>query len=162
MIAPADTTIADTVQIVAPAPSPADDTARPRRRAAARFQRGMTLLEIMIVLAIIALVMGFLVGPQVMKAFSGSRVDVAKATMKKYAFEAFTQWSIRNPGKACPASVIELNEYMNNKDAKDPWGNDYQVLCGDQLPAGAKGIGILSLGEDGKANTEDDLKSWED
>jgi len=128
------------------------------RRSAARLQRGMTLLEIMIVLAIIALVMGFLVGPAVMKSFSNSKTDVARATVKKYAFEAYTQWSTRNSG--CPANLAALNEYMNNKDTKDPWGNEYQMLCGDQLPAGAKGIGVMSTGEDVK-NPADDIKSWE-
>jgi general secretion pathway protein G len=142
--------------------TPADIAAPARktlRRSAARLQRGMTLLEIMIVLAIIALVMGFLVGPQVMKALGSSRGDVAKATVKKYAFEAYTQWSMRNQG--CPADLGVLNEYMNNKDTKDPWGNDYVMLCGDQLPAGAKGIGVFSIGEDAKPNTDDDIKSWD-
>lgn len=131
------------------------------RRSAARLQQGMTLLEIMIVLAIIALVMGFLVGPAVMNAFSGSKVDVAKLTIKKYADEAYPQWSMRNTGKRCPDNLGELNEYMNNKDTKDPWGADFQMLCGDQMPPGAKGIAIFSMGEDGKPNTADDIKSWE-
>ena len=39
-------------------------------------QRGMTLLEIMIVLAILALVMGLVVGPRVMKMFGESKVDI--------------------------------------------------------------------------------------
>src|SRR5262245_1535196 len=131
------------------------------RRSAARLQQGMTLLEIMIVLAIIALVMGFLVGPAVMKQFQDSKVEVARATVRKYAFDAYGQWSRSNPSKSCPDTVIELNEYMNNKDAKDPWGGEYQKLCGEQLPAGAKGIGIFSMGPDGKANTDDDVKSWD-
>jgi prepilin-type N-terminal cleavage/methylation domain-containing protein len=152
MTAPADTTVA----AVAAAP-----TAVAKRRSAARLQRGMTLLEIMIVLAIIALVMGFLVGPAVMKQFAGSKVKVAEATIKKYAFEAFGQWSANHPGKACPESLGELNEYMNNKDTKDPWGAEYLMFCGDTLPPGAKGVGVQSVGEDGKRDTEDDVKSWE-
>jgi general secretion pathway protein G len=135
---------------------PATASRRRRRNS----QRGMTLLEIMIVLAILALVMGFLVGPRVMEAFRGSRVDVAEATAKKYAFEAYTQWSMRS-GKACPESLGELNQYMNNKDTKDPWGNEYLMFCGDTLPAGAKGLAVQSIGEDGKRDTEDDVKSWD-
>lgn len=133
---------------------------RRRRRNGRHTQKGMTLLEIMIVLAIIALVMGFLVGPAVFNAFSSSKVDVAKATSKKYAYEAYTQWSMR-AAKACPESLGELNQYMNNKDTKDPWGNEYLMFCGDTLPAGAKGLAVQSLGEDGKRDTEDDVKSWE-
>ncbi len=124
-------------------------------------QRGMTLLEIMIVLAILALVMGLVVGPRVMKMFGESKVDIAKATVKKYAFEAYPSWSAAHPDKACPEKLEDLNEYMNNKDAKDPWGGTYKMLCGPNLPAGAKGLAVESPGEDGKDGTADDIKSWE-
>ena len=68
------------------------------RRSAARLQQGMTLLEIMIVLAILALVMGLVVGPRVMKMFGESKVDIAKLTVTKFANEAFPQWSRSHPG----------------------------------------------------------------
>jgi hypothetical protein len=35
------------------------------------------------------------------------------------------------------------------------------MLCGAELPAGAKGLAVMSAGEDGKEGTPDDLKSWE-
>jgi prepilin-type N-terminal cleavage/methylation domain-containing protein len=123
--------------------------------------RGMTLLEIMIVLAILALVMGLVVGPRVMKMFGESKVDIAKATVKKYAFEAYPSWSAAHPDKACPERLEDLNEYMNNKDLKDPWNGQYKMLCGQQLPPGAKGLAVMSSGEDGKDGTTDDIKSWE-
>src|SRR5215468_8862693 len=84
-------------------------------------EAGMTLLEIMIVLAILALVMGLVVGPRVMKMFGESKVDIARATVKKYAFEAYPSWAAAHPDKQCPDRLEDLNEYMNNKDAKDPW-----------------------------------------
>ncbi len=124
-------------------------------------QRGMTLLEIMIVLAILALVMGLVVGPRVMKMFGESKVDIAHATVEKYSFEAYPSWSAAHPDKACPERLEDLNEYMNNKDTKDPWGNNYKMLCGQNLPAGAKGLAVTSPGEDGKEGTADDIKSWE-
>lgn len=124
-------------------------------------QRGMTLLEIMIVLAILALVMGLVVGPRVMKMFGESKGDIAAATVKKYAYEAFPSWSAANPTKGCPDKLEDLNEYMNNKDIKDPWGGTYKMLCGQSLPPGAKGIAVMSPGEDGKEGTSDDVKSWE-
>src|SRR5262245_13923882 len=124
-------------------------------------QRGMTLLEIMIVLAILALIMGLVVGPRVMKMFGKSKDDIAKATAKKYAFEAYPSWAAAHPDKQCPDKLEDLNEYMNNKDTKDPWGGQYKMLCGQNLPAGAKGIAIQSPGEDGKEGTEDDVKSWD-
>lgn len=126
-----------------------------------RAHRGMTLLEIMIVLAIIALVMGLVVGPRVMKLFGESKTDVARMTVKKFAFEAYPSWSAAHPDKGCPERLEDLNEYMNSKDTKDPWGNPYKMLCGQNLPAGAKGLAVMSAGEDGKEGTGDDVKSWD-
>ena len=111
-----------------------------RRRA----KRGMTLLEIMIVLAILALIMGLVVGPRVMKLFSKSKEDIAAATVKKYASEAFPLWSQANPDKACPPNIEALNEYMNNKENKDTWGQPYRMMCGAELPPGAQGIAKIN------------------
>ena len=58
----------------------------PSRRIRRRRNLGMTLLEIMIVLAILALVMGLLVGPQLFKSFSESRASVAHSMVRKLAF----------------------------------------------------------------------------
>jgi len=139
------------------------DRLRARRQpgARARALRGMTLLEIMIVLAILALVMGFLVGPRIFKAFQDSKSEVAKNIVKKLAFEAYPQWSAKpSSGGKCP-SLVDLSEYMNSKDTKDPWGQEYIVKCGGDLPAGANGIAIMSKGDDQKEGTSDDIKSWE-
>jgi general secretion pathway protein G len=130
-------------------------------RSFARAHRGMTLLEIMIVLAILALVMGLLVGPKVMKMFGESRVDTTKIKLKKYAFEAYPSWSAAHPDKACPEKLADLNEYMNSEDSNDSWGKPLKMLCGANLPAGAHGIAMISAGPDNKEGTEDDLKSWE-
>jgi general secretion pathway protein G len=135
--------------------------ARALARAQARAQRGMTLLEIMIVLAILALVMGLLVGPKVMKMFGEAKIDTTKVKLKKYAYEAYPSWSAAHPDKACPANISDLNEYMNGNDSNDSWGRPIKMMCGANLPAGAKGIALVSAGEDGKEGTEDDLKSWE-
>ena len=127
----------------------------------ARGQRGMTLLEIMIVLAILALVMGLVVGPRVMRMFSKSKTDIAQLTVKKFAYEAFGEWSQAHPDKACPDKLEDLSQYMDSKDTKDPWGNPYKLFCGQNLPAGAKGgLAVMSSGPDGKDGTEDDVKSW--
>jgi general secretion pathway protein G len=132
---------------------------RPNRNRNA--EAGMTLLEIMIVLAILALVMGLVVGPRVMKMFSSSKVDIARLTAKKFADEAFPTWSMAHPNKGCPDKLEDLSEYMNSEDIKDPWGNPYKMYCGSSLPPGAKGLAVMSIGEDGKEGTGDDVKSWD-
>jgi len=132
----------------------------PRRRGRAA-QRGMTLLEIMIVLAILALVMGLVVGPKVMKMFGQSKVEIAQMTVKKYVDEAYPSWAMAHTGKECPDNLQELNEFMNSKDTKDPWGSEYKMMCGQQLPQGAHGLAVMSNGEDMKEGTADDIHSWD-
>ena len=125
----------------------------------------MTLLEIMIVLAIIALVMGFLVGPKVLSMFSEGEADIARMEAKAFACDAYTNWR-RKARKSCPASLDELVEFTNKsgKDAvNDPWGSPYVMLCGDKKPkAAGVCIGIQSNGPDGQPNTSDDIKSWDE
>jgi len=139
------------------------DRLRTRRtqRTTTRALRGMTLLEIMIVLAILALVMGFLVGPAIFKSFQQSKGEVASNIVRKLANEAYPQWAMKasNNGK-CP-TLVDLSEYMNSKDVKYPWGEEYIVKCGGDLPAGATGIAIVSKGPNGKEGDGDDVKSWE-
>jgi prepilin-type N-terminal cleavage/methylation domain-containing protein len=125
-------------------------------------QRGMTLLEIMIVLAILALVMGLIVGPRVMKMFAESKEDIAKIAAHKFADEAFPQWSRSHPDKGCPDKIDDLTEYMNSNNKNDPWGTEWKLLCPPNLPAGVRtGIAIISAGPDKKEGTSDDIKSWE-
>jgi prepilin-type N-terminal cleavage/methylation domain-containing protein len=130
-------------------------------RRLARAHRGMTLLEIMIVLAILALVMGVLVGPRVMAMFSKGKVDTTKLKLQQIANDAYPQWSMAHPDKACPDKPSDLSEYMNSSDLNDAWGKPLKILCGPSLPPGAKGIAVMSSGPDQKEGTEDDLKSWE-
>jgi prepilin-type N-terminal cleavage/methylation domain-containing protein len=94
---------------------------RARLRAAVRVQRGMTLLEIMIVLAILALVMAFLVGPAVINAFSKSKTKVAR-WRSATSPAAPTPAGRRQPGQDLPGSISELGDYINKSDMKDPWG----------------------------------------
>lgn len=133
-------------------------------RPARASQRGMSLLEIMIVLAIMALVMGLVVGPRVYRMFSSSRGDTTKIKVEKLANEAFPEWASRNPTKQCPSSLAELGSLMNSEDLNDAWGNPLKMFCGSTLPAGVPkgtGVAVMSAGEDGNEGTEDDICSWD-
>jgi type II secretory pathway pseudopilin PulG len=120
----------------------------------------MTLLEIMIVLAIIAVVMGFLVGPRVMRMFQDSKTDTTTMLVKQIANQAYPEWTMAT-SKSCPDSLKDLEKYRNSKTTKDGWGNELIMLCGDNAPEGAMGLAVLSKGPDGKQGTKDDIKSWE-
>lgn len=129
-------------------------------RTVAQGQRGFTIMEVLIVLAIIALIMGVLVGPKLFKAGDEAKARNAHTIAVQFA-TAYARWSIDHEA-ACPSSIGELVKYMNNKDdAKDPWGNDFIMMCGESAPPAAEGFGILSKGKDGKQGTDDDVKSWE-
>lgn len=121
----------------------------------------MTLLEMMIVLAILALVMGVLIGPRVIHMFVKSQVDIARIAAHKLADEAYPAWAATNPGKRCPDKLADLAELGNQKAMTDPWGNPYKMLCGASLPPGLRSFAVSSPGEDGKDGTDDDIKSWE-
>ncbi len=125
-------------------------------------QAGMTLLEIMIVLAILALVMGFLVGPRIYKAFQDSKEDSQRIMVRQYVNEGFLTWSRRNMSKGCPSALTEVATEIDRKDTKDLWGHELLWFCGDNLPPGAKGgFAVMSVGPDGQQGTADDIKSWD-
>ncbi len=81
--------------------------------------------------------------------------------VQKYVHEAYPAWRHAHPGKECPQRLIELNEYMEDKDANDAWGRPLKMFCGEDRWRGAKGIEVISLGRDAEAGTEDDIKAEE-
>jgi general secretion pathway protein G len=130
------------------------------KRVPARAEMGVTLIEIMIVLAIIALIMGFLIGPKVIKSFGSAKKKTAWLMAKEYE-QAYTQWAANNEGD-CPEKLEDLIKYTNKKDLKDPWGQKFVMKCGDQVPADAGGFGAMSYGPNKKDDgaTGDDICSW--
>lgn len=83
----------------------------------------------------------------------------ARAAVRAFALEAYPRWSLDHPLDRC-ARLEDLARLANQR-TEDPWGNPYVVLCGDTAPPGVTGMGVLSLGPDGKQGTPDDIKSWE-
>lgn len=81
--------------------------------------------------------------------------------VQKYVHEAYPAWLQAHPGKECPKRLIELNEFMDDRDANDAWGRPLKMFCGEDLAVGAKGIEVFSLGRDAEEGTEDDIKARE-
>ena len=129
------------------------------RRSQVRAELGMTLLEIMIVLAIIAAVMGLLVGPKVMAMFSDSKVGTTKIMLGQIT-DARNTWSLTSDDE-CPGSLADLAKYRNTKKTKDSWGQEITMVCGESAPEGVA-FGVISNGPDKKQGTSDDIKSWEE
>jgi len=120
-------------------------------------QRGMTLLEIMIVLAIIALVMGLLVGPKVMEHFHTSERKIATLAVHQLADEDYPMWAVAHPSEPCPRGVAELS----GNTTTDPWGSTYKLHCGPTAPQPDLAFGASSFGEDRREATADDIRSWD-
>ncbi|HEY2903570.1 MAG TPA: type II secretion system protein GspG [Polyangia bacterium] len=122
-----------------------------------RRDRGFTLLEIMVVLAIIGLIVGS-VGVMVFNRFKKAQVSTAKTRVTQVA-NAVTQYMLDNSNN-CPRSLEELvaQKYLQ-KGMKDPWGKDFILRCPGTNDT--DGADVSSAGPDKAEGTADDVKSWE-
>lgn len=132
---------------------------------------GFTLVELLVVLAILGLLAG-LVGPQVMKFLGSSKSKTAKlqiedlsSTLDLYRLE-LGRYPTESEGlKALvenPGNMPSWNgPYLKKKEVpKDPWGFDYQY----RFPGEHGSFDIWSLGADNREGGEGenaDIKSWE-
>ena len=124
------------------------------RRAA---DAGMTMLEIMIVLAIIGLVMS-VVGVGVYSSYKKAQKKIAQVAVNEIA--AKTVQFMTDNNNECPKTMDDLvaQKYMPKKQ-KDPWNHDYILRCPGQV--NVDGIDVVSLGPDGQEGTPDDIKAVE-
>lgn len=129
---------------------------QPISRRARVVQAGFTLLEIMIVLAIIAAIATG-VGVAVFNQFKKAQVKIAKQRVKDI-MQGVTTYMIDNNN--CPKGLDDLvtNKYVEKGSVKDPWGKDYILRCpGTQETDGAD---VYSTGPDKQDGTDDDVQSW--
>jgi len=130
-----------------------------RKRAVAivgrRSEAGMTMLEIMIVLAIIGLVMS-VVGVGVFQSFKKAQKKIAQVAVNEIASKTVQYMTDNN--NECPKSVDDLvaQKYMPKKQ-KDPWNHDFILRCPGTV--NVDGIDVISLGPDGQEGTPDDIKA---
>ena len=136
-------------------------TPRDPARCRTRRQRGMTLIEILVVLTLIGIIMG-IVGGNFIGRGEKAKADAARVEIGQIA-QALDLYKLevgRYPTSqeglqaliAAPAGVANWNGPYWKKTTvpKDPWGNEYKYTS----PATAAPYDIVSLGADGKEGGE--------
>lgn len=132
-------------------------TRRAMRRVARGAARGMTLIEIMVVVAIMGMLMG------AVGVFAYGRLEKARETDTKMVIKSIEQALVHyqtDNTDGCPKSLDDLYEqkYLTKKPV-DAWNSPLEFKCpGEHNTDGAD---IVSLGKDKKEGTSDDIKSWE-
>ncbi|MCB1915083.1 MAG: type II secretion system major pseudopilin GspG [Rhodocyclaceae bacterium] len=133
-------------------------------------RQGFTLVELLVVLAILGLLAG-LVGPRVLNQLGGAKSKTANVQIKDFeqALELYKLDVGRFPSSdeglsalvAKPASATGWNgPYLKRKDIPtDPWGRAYQYAA----PGQHGEVDIYSYGADGSAGGEGenaDVGNW--
>jgi general secretion pathway protein G len=117
-------------------------------------RRGVTLVEVLIVVAIMAVIAGgatYLVFPEFKKA----RIKAAYtgATTIKTAAQVYMEMDMSGGPDTCPTMQDLVNaKKLDQNKTLDPWGMPYKIACveGD--------IRVISPGADKKENTPDDVR----
>ena len=86
-----------------------------------------------------------------------TKEQIARSTVTKYAYEAWPSWAASHPEARCPKDLADLNEWMNNKDIRDPWRRDYRWKC--SFDGRTTTLVVESAGPDARFGTDDDIGS---
>ncbi len=133
-----------------------DTTATARRALGRRLARGTTLVEVLIVVAIIALIaggVGFFAFPQLQKA----RVTSTETACKTIRNAAQTWMATGNEGCPTVAQLLQDRVLDPATNTKDPWGGEFTLSC-ESDSSGNFDITVSSNGPDKKAGSADDIR----
>ena len=126
---------------------------------ARRAREGFTLIEILVVVAIIGM-LGAVAVPAYMSYLADARITTTRSLIKNIE-DACQMYNMKHGGKY-PDSLETLTQETDDEDAllqggiEDPWGTPIQFE-----KRGKKRPLITSAGPDGEFGTEDDLTNVE-
>lgn len=114
--------------------------------------RGVTLIEILIVLAIVGLIAGGVAVVAVPK-YQESQKNQAKIDARTIHPVA-EKYRVDHPGEPCPTVELlrDKKELSAASKITDPWDTPYKIVCGDD------DVYVTSFGPDKKEGTADDIR----
>ena len=121
------------------------------RRAVRAAARGVTLVEVLIVVAIMSLIATTVVVAVIPK-FQQAQEDTALNSAREIR-NAVVRWRATRGGDDCPsvAQLVTDKEIDTASKVDDPWGSPFKIACTPDE------VTVSSLGRDKKENTKDDL-----
>lgn len=126
-------------------------------------RRGLTLVEIMVVIAILGVLMS-VVAVGVIGALDGANADATALQIKRVE-QNLQMYAARHKGRFPTTSdglQAAAKYFPDNKVPTDAWGNEFQYYSPGTH--GENDYEIISLGKDGAEGGDDadaDIKSWE-
>lgn len=121
------------------------------RRARSALSRGVTLFEVLIVVAILAMVAGG-VAAFALPKFKEAQKTQAE-TGARIVRTAIQQWQAANNESTCPSisQLVQEKHLDPGQNTNDPWGQAYALVCSDD------DVTVISPGPDKKKGTKDDI-----
>jgi general secretion pathway protein G len=116
-----------------------------------RSSQGVTLVEVLIVVAIIAMVAGG-VAVFALPKYKDAQIKNAE-TGARIVRTAIQQWQAANNETSCPtmSQLVQEKQLDPGQTTKDSWNQDYTLTCTDDE------VIISSNGPDKKKGTKDDI-----
>jgi general secretion pathway protein G len=120
-----------------------------------RRDRGFTLLEMMIVLALIGLIAGA-IGTTIFIRWKEAQIRTTRLQVREIV--GIAQESMIDDG-ACPTLEQLQARQVLRKPPRDSWGTPIVLRCPSEH--GSDPVDVVSWGPDKKPDTGDDINSWQ-
>jgi general secretion pathway protein G len=121
-------------------------------------RRGFSLLELMLVVAIIGILMGVLI-VNLGGAGQKAQVGAAKAQLKQIKGMLETYFVSEGSYPSTEQGLIPLVTTKAIENTNDPWKRPYRYAS-PSVTDPTKGFDLISVGPDGQPGTSDDINVW--